>query len=130
MGPTSALKYFRREVDAVSNPCLPIDVFGVLGESYRPRYGRLLRYIPYDQFSKVGELLGCGAHGVVTGAIWHRPPSFENKQLQDVPVALKRIICGLSEQQTFAKFIREVRPHIAFIFKLTDIVRFVVRSFG
>jgi hypothetical protein len=108
MGPNSAIQYFRREVDAISNTYTSADVSEVLGGSYEPRYVRLLRYIPFDQFTEVGEVAR-GAHGIVTGAIWHRPASFENKQMENVPVALKRLICGLSSQQTVEKFIHEVR---------------------
>lgn len=111
MDELNALRWFRQEVDHLSASSRNQDMREILGQDYKPRYERLLHFIPFNEFGDFDNTpLGHGKFGAVFAATWHRPKSLENRQPKDVPVVLKRVLPSLnmSERKKLEKFLREV----------------------
>ena len=106
-----ALRWFRQEVDHMSTSSQTQDMKDILGADYKPRYERLLHFIPFEQFRDVViEPLDHGKFGAVLPATWCRPCSMEHKEAKDVPVVLKRVLPTLrmSDRKKLEKFLYEV----------------------
>ena len=86
------------------------DMRDILGAVYKPRYERLLHFIPFEQFRDV-EPFGRGKFGDVHSATWRRSSSMEHKEAKDIPVVLKRVLPTLrmSDRKKLEKFLCEVR---------------------
>jgi hypothetical protein len=112
MDELNALRWFRQEVDHLNTFSQSQDMREILGENYKPRYERLLHFIPFSEFEDFdGTTIGHGKFGEVFAATWHRPKLMENRQAKYVPVVLKRVLptLNMSERKKLEKFLREVR---------------------
>jgi hypothetical protein len=106
-----ALRWFRQEVDHMSTLSQTQDMRDILGADYKPRYERLLHFIPFEQFRDVViEPLDRGKFGAVLPATWCRPSSMEHKNAKDILVVLKRVLptLRLSDRKKLEKFLYEV----------------------
>lgn len=107
----NGLRWFRQEVDLMSMGSQGQDMRDILGEDYKPRYERLLRFIPFEEFENVEtEPLGHGKFGEVLLAVWQRPRSTEHKTPKAIPVVLKRVLPDLkmANRKRLEKFLYEV----------------------
>jgi len=115
MDELNGLRWFRQEVDHISKRTHTLDLREILGEDYKPRYERLLRFIPFEELEDVEiEPLGHGKFGVVLPATWKRPRSMEHKAEKSIPVVLKHVLPDLkmSNRKKLEKFLYEVQINI------------------
>lgn len=115
MDELNGLRWFRQEVDQISMRTRNLDLREILGEDYKPRYERLLHFIPFEELEDVEiEPLGHGKFGAVLPATWKRPRSMEHNVEKTIPVVLKRVLPDLkmSNRKKLEKFLYEVKMEI------------------